>query len=231
MKYNPEVHHRRSIRLKDYDYAQAGAYFITICTQGRECLFGEIKDGKMELNPVGRMVQTVWEKLPEHYPGVDIDEFIVMPNHVHGNILLTEIVGAGPRACPAPRTEQSQNKDGRPLLKTGRPQGAAPTLALGDVVYRFKSLTTTRYREGVQKNNWLPFPGRLWQRNYYEHIIRDEDSLNKIRDYVVHNPLRWEFDRENILGKPDGLEQGFWKVFGQNPKRKQYPCGSRGLNN
>ncbi|MCI0596714.1 MAG: hypothetical protein L0Z48_09285, partial [candidate division Zixibacteria bacterium] len=91
MKYNPDVHHRRSIRLKEYDYAQAGAYFVTICTQGREGLFGGIKNGGMELNPAGQMVQTVWEELPRRFPDIELDEFIIMPNHVHGIIV---IVGA-----------------------------------------------------------------------------------------------------------------------------------------
>ena len=96
MKYDPDIHHRRSIRLKGYDYSQAGAYFVTICTQNRECLFGEILDGEMALNDAGRMIKTIWHELPEHYPGVGIDAFQVMPNHMHGIV----IVGAGPRACP-----------------------------------------------------------------------------------------------------------------------------------
>ena len=97
--FNPQIHHRRSIRLKDYDYSQSGAYFITICTQKRECLFGEIVDGEMRLNDAGQMVQTTWDELPKHYTGIEIDEFVVMPNHFHGIILIHD-VGAGPCACP-----------------------------------------------------------------------------------------------------------------------------------
>ncbi len=97
MKYDPHKHHRRSIRLKGYDYSRAGAYFITICTRNRECLFGDIVDGAMVLNAAGRMIDAVWNAIPEYYPCVDIGTFQIMPNHIHGIII---IVGAGPRACP-----------------------------------------------------------------------------------------------------------------------------------
>lgn len=178
---NPAVHHqRKSLRLKGYDYSQAGAYFVTICTQSRACLFGEIVEGAMRLNEAGRMVDSVWHELPGRYTGIGVDVFVVMPNHVHGIIALTP-VGAGPCACP----------------NSGQPRGVAPTLSLPDVVHRFKSLTTARYRVGVIRQGWSPFRGRLWQRNYYEHVIRNEDDLSLIRDYVVHNPLRWAEDLEN----------------------------------
>src|SRR3990172_7834035 len=97
MRYDAEKHHRRSIRLRGYDYAQAGAYFVTICTQNRECLFGEVVDGQMVLNDPGKILESVWSELPDHYPGVDVDAFVIMPNHIHGIVIL---VGAGPRACP-----------------------------------------------------------------------------------------------------------------------------------
>ena len=211
MKYSPDVHHRRSIRLKGYDYSRPGAYFVTICTQGRLCLFGDVVDGNVVLNESGRMVQTVWNEIPHHYPYVDIDAFVVMPNHIHGIVV---IVGAGPCACPGPRacpgtgqpqgvpgTGQPQGVPGtgqpQGVPGTGQPQGVAPTLSLPDVVHRFKTLTTKRYADGVKQRGWPPFPGRLWQRNYYEHIIRDENELNRIRQYITNNPLRWALDREN----------------------------------
>ena len=105
MKYDPSRHHRRSIRLKGYDYSQAGAYFITLCAQDRECLFGEVVDGEMRLNDAGRMIESVWNEIPLFYPGVDIDEFAVMPNHVHGIVILAgatpgDPVGAAPRGRP-----------------------------------------------------------------------------------------------------------------------------------
>ena len=186
MKFVPDRHHRRSLRLQGYDYMQAGAYFVTTCTQSRECLFGEIMDEEMRLNKAGQMVQSVWNELPQHYTGIVIDAFIVMPNHVHGIIVLG--VGAGPSACPTP----------------GQPQEITSTLSLAAVVHRFKSLTTARYRHGVSQNNWRSFPGRLWQRNYYEHIIRNEEELRSLRQYILDNPEQWALDQENpaLLERP-----------------------------
>ena len=179
-------HHRRSIRLKNYDYAQAGAYFVTIVTHGRKCLFGEVGGGLMRLNDAGRMVWEVWDSFPNHYPDVQCDTFTIMPNHFHGVVVL---VGAGPRARPG---------------SNGQPQGVAPTrnaakMSLSDVVHRFKTLTTRRYIEGVKRFSWASFATRLWQRNYFEHVIRNDESLNRIRQYILDNPARWEFDRENPL--------------------------------
>ena len=183
MKSDSKDHHRRSIRLKDYDYAQPGGYFVTIVTQSRKCLFGEIVEAEMQLNDAGQMVEAVLNNFPKHYSRVECDAFVVMPNHVHAVIVL---VGAGPRARSAP---------------TGQPQGVAPTiktsLSLPDVVHRFKTLTTKQYIDGVKQYGWRHFVGRLWQRNYFEHVIRDEASLNRIRQYILDNPARWEYDREN----------------------------------
>ncbi len=141
MKSNYKDHRRRTIRLKEYDYRQTGAYFVTIVTQGRKYLFGEILDGEMRVNDGGRIIQTVWDDLPNHYANVEVDTFVVMPNHIHGIINLIDLpVGAGPRARPAP---------------TGQPQGVAPTirtsLSLPDVVHRFKTLTTKQYVNGVKQ--------------------------------------------------------------------------------
>jgi len=183
VQFDREKHHRRSIRLLGYDYAQAGAYFVTICAQDRECLFGEIVDAKMRVNDAGRMVHSVWEELPRQYAGIDIDGFVAMPNHIHEIIILRDhhVVGAIPRGCPT----------------SGQAQRPAPTMSLPDVVHRFKSLTTARYRQGVAERGWPPFCRRLWQRNYYEHVIRSETELNCIRRYIEDNPLMWAMDREN----------------------------------
>jgi len=129
------------------------------------------------------MVESVWSDIPKYYSGVNVDAFVAMPNHVHGIIFLD--VGAGPRACP---------EEGH---KIGQPQGVAPTLSLPDAVHRFKSLTTSKYMNGVRQNNWPPFRGRLWQRNYYEHVIRNKNELNLIREYILNNPAKWAFDPEN----------------------------------
>lgn len=164
---------RRSIRLTGYDYSQAGYYFVTMCVDNRELSLGEIKDGRMVLNDAGFMVQTVWGEIPKYYGGIGIDIFQIMPNHIHGIIT----VGAGPCACP---------KNDK-----GQPRGVAPTLALGDVAGRFKSFTTTKYIDGVKNNNWPAFNKCFWQRNYYEHVIRDDNDLNRIREYIVNNPAKW----------------------------------------
>jgi len=193
--FDPARHRRRSLRLRGYDYAQAGAYFVTICTQGRECLFGEVADGEMRQNDAGRIIELVWNEMPVFYHGVDIDGFVVMPNHVHGILIL---VGATPRGRPGAGQARGPAPTGHE---------PAPTLSVPDLVQRFKTLTTKRYADGVQQSGWPPFPGRLWQGNYYEHIIRDEDSLKRIREYIANNPLQWALDRENphptpALGEP-----------------------------
>ena len=127
------------------------------------------------------MVQTVWNEIPSHYCGIEVDEFSIMPNHIHGIII---IVGAGPCACP----------DSEPQTK-GQPRGVAPTrLSLPDIVHRFKTLTTKRYADGVKQNRWRPFAGTLWQRNYWEHVIRDDEKLQSIREYIHNNPAQWELD-------------------------------------
>ena len=178
MKYDSSKHHRRSIRLKGYDYSQAGAYFVTICiNQGLHTL-GEIRNSRMYPSQSGEMVQTVWDELPLHYPGVAVDAFVLMPNHVHGIIVLQAVttgVGATTGGLP---------------LRTG--DCPPKPMTLGDVVHRFKSLTTAKYRHGVIKLGWKPFPKQFWQRNYYESIIRDEQSWNTIRGYILNNPVAWE---------------------------------------
>jgi len=175
--------HRRSLRLPNYDYAQAGAYFVTVCTNERKCLLGEIVGGEMRLSDAGRMVESVWIDIARHYSSVDIDAFVTMPNHIHGIIILG--VGAGPRACPDEKK------------RMGQPQRVAPTISLPEVVQRFKSLTTTKYIKGVAQESWPAFPGRLWQRNYYEHVIRKENELTLIREYIQLNPTKWAVDKEN----------------------------------
>ncbi len=188
--YHPQRHHRRSIRLPAYDYAQPGAYFVTVCTQDRQPVLGEVIGGEMVLSDPGQMVQAIWREMPQHYPGVEVDAFVVMPNHVHGIIILvgpTPDVGATPCGCPE---------------SSGQARGPAPTrvtraMSLADVVHRFKSMTTARYRLGVSRDGWQPFAGRLWQRNYYEHIVRDEEELNRMRQYITDNPAQWDDDPEN----------------------------------
>ncbi|MBI3810731.1 MAG: transposase [Nitrospirae bacterium] len=186
MRYNSDIHHRRSVRLKAHDYSLAGAYFVTICTQNRECVFGEIQKAEMILNNAGRMVQNVWDELPVRYPGVQIDSFIIMPNHIHGIILLT---GSTQRRGESRiRPNQGDHKD--------RPYG---TLAgtIGRVMQGFKSMTTRKYISGIRDNGWPPFEKRLWQRNYYERVVRDDSEMHRVREYITGNPAGWLEDEEN----------------------------------
>jgi putative transposase len=191
MTFDPDRYHRRSIRLPGYDYRSPGAYFVTICSQNRECILGSIIGGEMAQSDVGRMVERIWCEIPARYSGVDLDAFIVMPNHLHGIVLL---VGAGPCARPARDVGPSHGH----RADTGQPRGVAPTLSLSDVVHRFKSLATARYLRAVRDEGWPSFAGRLWQRNYHEHIIRNEAEFEAIRQYVADNPSRWDDDPENV---------------------------------
>ena len=184
MPYDPNIHHRRSIRLRGYDYARAGAYFVTICAQGRECLFGEITDGKMQVNGYGEIVASWWEDVPRHFPAVELDAAIVMPNHFHGIIMIAEPVGAGsPRPAPRPVTGGNTKTGAVTAPLRGRP-------TLGQIVAYFKYLSTKHIN--ISRGT----PGvRIWQRNYYEHIIRNEADLCRIREYIANNPLKWELDQ------------------------------------
>lgn len=193
MTYNPDRHHRRSIRLKGYDYTKAGAYFVTVCVQDRECLFGGIVNGVMELGDAGQMIKKRWLELNHKFPSVETDEFVIMPNHVHGIIIIVDqSVGADLRVRPGnPATRREP---------VGRTESGAHTGApLPGMVQWFKTMTTNKYILGVQKFGWPMFRGRLWQRNYFEHVIRDSSALDRIRQYIAENPSRWDCDRENPL--------------------------------
>ena len=176
MNYDPDKHHRRSIRLRGYDYEQAGAYFTTICIHDRRSMFGEVEHEQMRLNPYGHIVTECWCDLVKHYPNVELDAFVVMPNHVHGIIVLTDDDNVGAGLKPAP---------------TGRH-------GLPEIVRAFKTFSARRIN---QMRNTPGVP--VWQRNYYEHVIRNEEDLEDIRQYIVGNPAQWPEDVEN----PDLWEQ------------------------
>ena len=191
MTYDPKKHHRRSIRLRGHDYSGGGAYFITICAQDKKCLFGQVAKGEMILNEAGRNIQRVWENLPQRFPTVVLDAFQLMSNHLHGILV---IPSAGLEQALALAT-------GAPVIQPGpkaagtASQGTAsrtPTLAMGGVVGAFKSIAT------IEVNRFQSCVGRrLLQENFYEHIIRSVDSLEKIRAYIRQNPVRWLEDPEN----------------------------------
>lgn len=175
-----DLSYRISIRLPEYDYSESGAYFVTICTNHKQHLLGDVVDSEMVLNDVGRMVKNWWYQIREHFKNVDVDEFVVMPNHIHGIIWIND-VGAG---FPRPST----------VIKNSYRQGAgtAPLPKLGQIVAYFK------YQSTKQFNVSMGIPGiRFWQRNYYEHVIRSEASLDQIRQYIRNNPVKWNMDPEN----------------------------------
>ncbi len=172
--------HRRSIRLSGYDYSQAGLYYSTICVKNRVNLFGHIAGGEMVLNEYGKIVGKCWQGIPDHFHDVLIDEFVVMPNHTHGILLIRNESFVGARhAVPLP--DATIRKFGKPIARS-----------LPTIIRSFKSAVTR------QINEYRLTPGAtVWQRNYYEHIIRNQEELDRIRKYIVDNPKKWAMDREN----------------------------------
>ena len=244
--YDPNIHHRRSVRLRGYDYASAGWYFVTICTQNHECLFGNIENNAMVLNDAGRMVEKWYHEIHNKFPDIVCHEMVVMPNHFHciwENVGLNGAVGAN--LCVRPAT--INNDVSHPCVRhnandvntvtniinndycrdEGTPAGAhiiggndeyfgdegghaGPPLRevndsdlienvsgspLSAVVGWFKTMSTNEYIRGVKQFGWPPFDRKLWQRNYYEHIIRDDQSLCEIAYYITNNPARWSDDK------------------------------------
>lgn len=188
MKYNPNIHNRKSIRLKGYDYSQAGLYFITICVDRRRnpywWPFGNIVNGEMVLNDAGKMVENEWLKLSERFTNIKLHEFVVMPNHFHA---IMEIDG-GHMIVP--------NGTGETNI-SGQPPGTGQPKTVGDMVGAFQSIVTVEYIRGVKNLGWHPFNGKLWQRNYWEHIIRDEQSYQRIAEYIINNLKNWDNDKLN----------------------------------
>ena len=192
-----ENQHRRSLRLRGYDYSQAGGYYLTIVTQGRECLFGEIVGNDMVLNEAGKMVAKWWNELPGKFPSVTADACVVMPNHFHGVVFIHDTtVGADLRVGPGDMGNQNVMGKGAHIGAPLQPM-PRPDAPLSQIVQWFKTMTTNEYIRGVKGMNWQPFIGKLWQRNYYEHIIRNEEDYERIFNYIVTNPVNWGEDEEN----------------------------------
>ena len=196
MPYNSNIHHRRSIRLKGYDYTQQGAYFVTICTHQRNCLFGEIVDGEIKLNTNGEIARGSWLSIPRHFKNVELDEFVIMPNHLHGIIIIesSEVAGEALANQDFSKQQNLSSQCFAPTVYTGETikiNGTKPQ-SLAAITQNYKSVSTRQInRMNKAKGNVI------WQRNYYEHIIRNEEALNNIREYIVNNPINWVKDQEN----------------------------------
>ena len=185
----PSPRGRRSIRLAGYDYASPGAYFITLVTYQRLCLFGTIRDGEMELSAVGMIVAEKWHEISGHFTNVELGEYVVMPNHVHGIIILHDVPRRGVVSTPAGRGGGTPPDD----LKKGDETSPLRWTTLGQVVAYYK------YQSTKQVNAVMDSPGtQLWQRNYYDHILRNDKEYARINAYIASNPIHWEDDDENV---------------------------------
>ncbi|MCR8561141.1 hypothetical protein KXD93_26015 [Mucilaginibacter sp. BJC16-A38] len=182
MKYNPLTHNRKSIRLKGYDYSQSGAYFITICTYGMQLFFGDVINEEMNLNEMGQIAYNEWLKTPEIRPYASLDIFVIMPNHMHGIIFLDDASMQPLPASTSPISNSVKHDDDFvSSLKS-------PSHSIGAIVRGYKSSVTKQI-------NLLNETGTVWQRNYHEHIIRNEKSYSRIFDYIINNPSKWAEDK------------------------------------
>jgi putative transposase len=193
--FNPQKHHRRSIRLPNYDYSEPGAHYVTIVAWHRGCLFGEVVNGEMKLNNVGEIVQLEWLELPKRLRFIELGVFVVMPNHFHAILIFHESVGATRQGLIDARLGKASLSyltadgiDGSPL-----PHGPNPA-SLGAIMAQFKSRVTKRLWK-IPSLKGTP----IWQRNYYEHVIRNEQDLQNKTDYIQANPMLWDEDDENPL--------------------------------
>lgn len=171
MPYDPLKHHRRSIRLRGYDYRQAGIYYVTICAAGKRCVFGKIESDEFVPDAYGRMVMDCWLDVVNHTPFPTLDEWQLMPNHLHGVLVFSALKATGV-AAPG--------------------QWSVPAGSLGVVMRGFKGAAKRRINEARAERQLAPV--EVWQRDYHEHIVRDEDDLNRIRRYIIENPLNWDSD-------------------------------------
>ena len=187
-RYVAEKHHRRSIRLRGYDYSSAGAYFVTMCTKDRKCDLGIMKNATVELSANGNVVHDVWMEIDEKFSDVELDEFAIMPNHLHGIVVI--------RDGPSIRNRRRGLINQTPTTPTFQPINHQwilmknPHQTLGKIVRFFKAKSSKLIRDFGDRNF-------TWQRNYYERVIRNHEELKRIRQYIINNPLQWELDNEN----------------------------------
>ncbi|MBD2269503.1 transposase [Anabaena sp. FACHB-1391] len=193
MTYNPDIHKRQSIRLKGYDYSQSGLYFITICCYQRECLFGNIINSQIILNNFGQLIKEEWLKSAEIREEIEFDDFIIMPNHFHGIVIINQEINSDFMKNDVDFQDNNVGANGRsPLrqIQLSRTKISMKPKSISSLIAGFKSATTKKINI-IRNTPQNP----VWQRNYYDHIIRNDESLARIREYVQNNPLSWENDQ------------------------------------
>jgi len=193
MTYNPDIHKRQSIRLKGYDYSQSGLYFITICCYQRECLFGNIINSQIILNNFGQLIKEEWLKSAEIRKEIEFDDFVIMPNHFHGIVIINQEINSDFMKNDVDFQDNNVGANGRsPLqqIQSSRPKISMKPKSISSLIAGFKSATTKKINI-IRNTPQNP----VWQRNYYDHIIRNDESLARIREYVQNNPLSWENDQ------------------------------------
>ena len=193
MAYNPDIHKRQSIRLKGYDYSQSGLYFITICCYQRECLFGNIINSQMILNNFGQLIKEEWLKSAEIRKEIELDDFVIMPNHFHGIVIINQEINSDFMKNDVDFQDNNVGANGSsPLqqIQSSPPKISMKPKSISSLIAGFKSATTKKINV-IRNTHQNP----VWQRNYYDHIIRNDESLARIREYVQNNPLSWENDQ------------------------------------
>ena len=208
MTFNPEIHHRHSIRLPNYDYSQPGYYFVTLCAHERECSFGKIEDNKIVLNETGMLVYRKWHGLPDYFPGVELDQMVIMPNHLHGIIIILDRRKGGvlpPLGIIPPYKDAitsvatamgaTTTGDDRGVMTTGATTAPLQKRkTLGQMIAWFKYESTKEINRIITDNPDM----KIWQRNFYERIVRNDEELNRIRNYIDTNPETWLTDENYI---------------------------------
>lgn len=199
MSYDPKLHHRRSIRLKGYDYSQEGLYFITISAHHMQCFFGKVVNHRMILNDGGKMVEKWVEEMKNKYPNIDLGEYVVMPNHFH---CIIEILSGKEEGKGEPMKEEGAHTGApRQVQASGRTSetygmdNKKYNATIGTMVDWLTTMSTNEYIRGVKTLAWQPFDKKLWHRNYWEHIIRTQQSYQNISGYIMDNPTRWKDDK------------------------------------
>ena len=183
MTFSTRRSRHKDLRLQGYDHSTPGGYFVTVCVRNRDCVLGAIVDGEMRPSGEEELVQAPWTSLTQRFPLVDLDAFVLMPNHIHGVIILSEPAETGD-------SHDLHTVAARFIAPACTPGPVRRLPALGEVVHTFKAVSTHSIRRDGN-------PGFAWQRDYYEHVIRNEHDLEQIRDYIVSNPAKWELDHEN----------------------------------